>query len=193
MKLHAQPIRKSGLFFAGLLLASPALAQPDQFDDSGFYLGAGYGLVSLESEDFDDDNDAAHLFAGYQILPFLGVEAGYHDFGDYGNPVYRADIESYSLAVTGQIPISNAIAVIGRLGPMWTETQFNAGGFRVDADTEEVFIGAGLAFEVAEDIDLRLTYDWIDNDLDANDLEGIGNGSFNSDLDMLSASIKFQF
>jgi opacity protein-like surface antigen len=178
---------------AGIMFLSGTVNAQDQFDDSGFYLGAGYGLISLEGEDFDDDDNAPHLFAGYQILPFLGVEASYHDFGEYGNGLYSAEIESYSLALTGRLPLSNSLAVFARVGPMWSETEFRAGAFSADQNSEEVLLGAGLGFEVADNIDLRLSYDWVDQDLDASELEGVGNGDFNADLNILSAGIKFEF
>lgn len=175
-----------------MIAASASLAQ-DQFDDSGFYVGGSYGLVSLEGDNFDDDDNAPKLFAGFQILPFLGIEAAYHDFGEYENPAFQAEIESYSLSVVGRLPLSNSFAVFGRLGPMWSETELRSGPFVADSDTEEVLLGAGMEFELADNVDLRLSYDWVDQDLDASDLEGVGTGDFNSDLNILSAGIKFEF
>jgi len=171
----------------------PASSAQDQFDDSGFYVGGSYGFVSLEGDDFDDDDNVGQLFAGIQILPFLGVEAGYHDFGQYSNPVYQVDIESYSLALTGRIPVSNTLALFAKVGPMWSETELRAGPFSADNDTEEVMIGAGASFELASNLDLRLSYDWVDQDLGANDLEGVGNGSFNSDMNIFSVGLKLEF
>ena len=179
------------LFTALVFVSGTATAQ-DQFDDSGFYVGAGYGLISLEGDDFDEDDNAPHIFAGYQILPFLGIEAAYHNFGEYGNGLYSAEIESYSLALTGRLPLSRSLALFARVGPMWSETELRAGAFTADQD-EEILLGAGMEFEVADNIDLRLAYDWVDQDLDASELEGVGNGDFNADLNMLSAGIKFEF
>jgi opacity protein-like surface antigen len=180
------------LFTALVFVSGTATAQ-DQFDDSGFYVGAGYGLISLEGDDFDEDDNAPHIFAGYQILPFLGIEAAYHNFGEYGNGLYSAEIESYSLALTGRLPLSRSLALFARVGPMWSETELRAGAFTADQDSEEILLGAGMEFEVADNIDLRLAYDWVDQDLDASELEGVGNGDFNADLNMLSAGIKFEF
>ena len=178
---------------AGLMLVPGLATAQDQFDDSGFYAGGGYGLISLQGDDFDEDDNAPHLFAGYQILPFLGVEAAYHDFGEYGNGLYSAEIESYSLALTGRLPVSNSLALFARVGPMWSETELRAGAFSADQDSEEILLGAGMEFEVADHIDLRLSYDWVDQDLDASELEGVGSGDFNADLNILSAGIKFEF
>ncbi len=165
----------------------------DQFEDSGFYFGGSYGLVTVDGEEFEDDNDYGQLFAGIQILPFLGIEAAHYDFGEYGNAFASADLTAYSVAVTGRLPVSETLAIFARLGPMWTEADITAGPFRGEADSEEVFFGAGASFEIAENLDLRLTYDWVDNDLNADDIEEIGTGDFDSDLNMFAIGLKVEF
>lgn len=181
------------LFLLSLLLAPAALAQANQFEDQGFYLGGGYGLVTSDGDGFDEEDGAPHFFAGYQILPFLGIEGGYYDFGEYGNSLISADIESYTLALTGRIPVTNTFALFARVGPVWTETELTSGPFSTTEDSEEILVGVGMSFEISRNIDLRLAYDWVDADLDAGDLGDVGTGDFDADLNMLSAGIKFEF
>jgi len=181
------------VFLLSLFLAPAVLAQANQFEDQGFYLGGGYGLVTADGDGFDEEDSAPHFFAGYQILPFLGIEGGYYDFGEYGNSAFSADIESYTLALTGRLPVTNTLALFARVGPVWTETDISAGPFSDSQDSEEILVGVGMSFEISRNIDLRLAYDWVDADLEASDLGDVGTGDFDADLNMLSAGIKFEF
>lgn len=170
-----------------------ATASADQFEDSGFYFGGSYGLVTVDGQDFEDENSFPQLFAGIQILPFLGIEAAHYDFGEYGNALVEADLTAYSVAVTGRIPISQTLAIFARIGPMWSEADVRSGPFSGELDSEEVFVGAGASFEIAENLDLRITYDWVDQDLNADDIDEFGTGDFSSDLNLFAVGLKVEF
>ena len=51
--------------------------------DTGLYVGGSVGQSTLKVNDIDfDETDTTYkIFAGYMLLPFLGVEGGYVDFG----------------------------------------------------------------------------------------------------------------
>lgn len=75
------------------LMASP-LTLADQTTDSGFYVGAGLGLVHYDHDDFfdsgaligssfDDDSTGFKLVGGYRVNNWFSVEAGYSHLGSY--------------------------------------------------------------------------------------------------------------
>jgi OOP family OmpA-OmpF porin len=82
--------------FAPALMASAAFAA-----EPGFYIGASGGQTTVDQDakdlgintndnsinDFkiDDDDTGWKAFLGYQFLPWLGIEAGYVDFGGVSN------------------------------------------------------------------------------------------------------------
>ena len=98
-----------------MLVASPAMAA----DDSGFYVGAGLGSFSLQSEaimfdygglefdtgrDFDGSDFAFKVLGGWQLNKFIAFEVEYFDGG---NPEDKFDF-SYSdpeFEAEGQITI----------------------------------------------------------------------------------------
>lgn len=176
-----------------LAIGVQSVAHADQFSDSGFYIGGGYGLAKMDGGDFDDDVDFPTIFAGFQILPFLGIEAAYYDFGEYGNSLISAETEGYSLALTGRIPITSTLAIFAKIGPMWSDTDFDAGPFSESYDNEELLAGAGVSFEVTDNLDIRIAYDWVDLDLDADDLSGLGSGDFESELNLLTVGLQLEF
>ncbi len=71
-------------------------------NETGPYVGGALGLVSVDESEFDDDNNASQLFAGWQLNPYFGIEGGYKDFGRSGGdlareeigPIARGDFES---------------------------------------------------------------------------------------------------
>lgn len=58
--------------------------------DTNWYLGAGYGISSFDSDvtnltggaSLDDEDSGFKFFAGYQFNDFLGIEIGYADLGE---------------------------------------------------------------------------------------------------------------
>lgn len=176
-----------------LLPASLSIAQADQYDDTGFYVGGSYGLVRVDDSDFDDDNDFPQLFAGYQLFPFLGIEAAYMDFGRYGSSFANAETEGWNLALTGRLPITQNVALFAKAGPFWSDTTVKVAGIRRSYDSEDFLFGAGLSFQVAENWDLRLAYDWLDTDYDASDIGNFDPDDFNSDFQMVTVGLKYEF
>lgn len=168
-------------------------ARADQSEDHGLYLGAAYGMVRVEDSDFDDDNDFGQLFAGFQFLPFLGIEATYYDFGEYGNAFANADTEATSLAVTGRLPLTGVVAVYAAFGPVWWETDVNVGPFSGNYHGKDLRFGTGISFELSPNLDLRAQYDWIDVDLDDSDLTSTSPGDFDSEMHTVSLGFKLQF
>lgn len=177
----------------GATILASDLALADQAEDHGLYLGAAWGMARVEDSDFDDDNDYGQVFVGYQILPFLGVEGAYYDFGRYGNAFASTDTEATSLAITGRLPISEMVALYANFGPVWWETDVNYGSFRGSADGEDLKFGAGISLEISPNLDLHASYDWIDVDLDSDDFDTTSPGDFDSDLRTVSIGLKFQF
>lgn len=176
-----------------LVLPAAPSVDASQFEDNGLYLGGSYGLVRVEDSDFEDENTFPRFFGGFQILPFLGIEAAYYDFGEYGGEFANAETTATSLAVTGRLPLTPTFALFADIGPLWWETDVNAGSFRDSFDGSDVRFAAGASFEVAENVDVRATYAWVDVDLSAEDLSTADPRDFDSDLNMLSVGVKLQF
>jgi hypothetical protein len=79
------------------IMTLPGLAHADK----GFYLGAAAGVTDIEYSDFELAS-TTQGYIGYNILPWLGFEAGFTDLGEFevkdGNSAIEA--EAKHLAVT---------------------------------------------------------------------------------------------
>lgn len=118
-----------------LLVASPAMAA----EDSGFYIGAGFGEMAVEVNDiydlgekFDDSGTAWKVLGGYKFMKYLGVELEYIDAGDaedsyrYEEGKYFAEadvtigVSGFNASAVGILPLGEKFNVFGKLGfIMW--------------------------------------------------------------------------
>ncbi len=128
---------------AALVLASGSIAA--MAADSGWYAGVSLGQSKVDaktgqlkselealgatnvSTTLDDTDTGLKLFGGYQLNKNLGFEAAYVDLGSYvGNATYatlagspyrsNSDAEGFLLSVVGTLPVSDTVAVFGKIG-----------------------------------------------------------------------------
>lgn len=134
----------------GAAAISMPLAAADRIDRTGFYAGGGIGQSSVEFDNFDDDDTAWKLFAGYRITAApmldLAVEGGYRDFGNPEETVggqktkYEANgVDLYGVAIA---PIG-AVDLFGKVGGIWYDQKRTVGGVR-DKDNDEIDFAYGF-------------------------------------------------
>jgi len=119
-------MKKSTLCLVAIVavVAIPATAA-----DNGFYLGASIGGSSIKVNDFDEElgeldfsgGDFAYkLFAGYRLMSFFGVEAGYVDLGSPSDAVgddinVKIGVDGWDAFAVGFLPIG-PVDVFAKLG-----------------------------------------------------------------------------
>ncbi len=122
---------------AASFAAAPAFAQ--------LYLGAGAGEAKTDTRE-----TSWKVYGGYQFNPTWGLELGYNDLGKYRG----SDIESYSLAATGTIPLNERWSLLGKLGA--TENRPDAPG---TGNHTAVLIGVGVGYSLSRNVGVRLEYE----------------------------------
>lgn len=122
---------------AAAFTALPASAQ--------LYLGGGLGESKTDTRE-----TSYKLYGGYQFNPIWGLELGYTDLGKYRG----ADIESYSLAVTGTMPLNQQWSLLGKLGAAENRPDAAASGNNTD-----VLIGVGVGYSFNKNVGMRLEYE----------------------------------
>ncbi len=102
-----------------LLAAGPALAQDDDNNTDGFYIGAGLGEFSTEIDeisdvddvdiDFDTDEDATKIFAGWRFNRFFAAQLDQYDFSDSNIAVnslpLTQSLDGTAASVVGTLPL----------------------------------------------------------------------------------------
>jgi OOP family OmpA-OmpF porin len=131
------------LLAAGGLAGAPAFAQ--QAKDTGFYLGGGLGYSKnkFDGADFTlgipgvaesaDDNDTGYkIFGGYKFHRNFSVEGAYTNLGDFsynynagvaGTASLGYDVDAWSLALVGSLPVWQGLSVLGKIGATRTTAE----------------------------------------------------------------------
>ena len=175
-----------GLALAALLMAPIAQAE------FGPYLGASFGSSHFD-EDFsglnvDTDTNAFRLVGGFQFGDYFGIEAGYHDFGNFSETIdfgafstrTRVAADGWTLGGTLGLPLSEQVSLYGRGGVFFWDADVEIDGFSIDVPSDEnPYFGGGAKVDVTPN--LSLVGDWTRYELD----------SINSDV--ISIGIEFRF
>ena len=141
--------------------ATPGSAQ-------GGYIGGVYSWTNLNVSGGTGTNPTGagyKLFIGHEFYRFLGVEAGYTDFGQFkktlegsGTPTtVTVDGKGWDVAATFRIPIVNFLGIYGKIGYLfWTSDLSEAIGSLTSgsASGNDVFYAAGLRFNLSAKIAL---------------------------------------
>jgi OmpA-OmpF porin, OOP family len=149
---------------ATAFVAVPASAQ--------MYIGAGVGSSKL-----DNREDSLKLYGGYQFNPTWGAELGYNDLGKNRG----GDIESWTLAGTGTMPLNERWSLMGKLG-----AAFNRPEFLGSSDRTSLLMGVGVGYTLSRNVGVRLEYE----DFGKLSKNNIGSTSKGNNV---SVSLKYSF
>lgn len=222
---------------ASFLIGSAFLASTALASDTGFYVGGGVGQSDYSSNlgqqiedaydgDFvfayrdsgvkDDADTAYKLFAGYRVLPWLGVEAAWVDLGAaksfyqlHSNNLSNFDplrngeyqLRGASVSIFGELHFNDQFSAIVRVGAFNARLRYNETGLDQDGDEDtfrhsdtstQTTAGVGLNWRITPAWDLRADYDRYFDIGERFALNETGNGRFDS-VDMFSLNLAYRF
>jgi len=157
---------------------------------SAWYIGAGLGQSRATIDEprlraslaangetvtgfSKDQRDTGYkLFVGRQLNQYVAVEAGYFDLGKFdfqsttsGNGVLNgeAGFRGVNLDLLGQLPLSQRLSLLGRVGMHYTKTNTEFSGNRLLGSTNthaserklNAKLGLGLEYKFSEALALR--------------------------------------
>mgnify|MGYP003575556380 FL=1 len=162
-----------------------------------FSIGAGYGLTKIKDDDFEEDEAAKKVFALVKFNEYIGVEAAYIDFDEASNNGVSLDADGKSLALLLEAPITEAVSLYAKGGQLWWDADASLdtslGDLSDDYDGDETFWGAGVKFQLAENLDLRLEYERFNFEISRDEFDVLQADDIDMDVDFASANIQFTF
>jgi OOP family OmpA-OmpF porin len=146
------------LFVSTAFIALAAMAQPAFARDGGWLVGGSVGMAETHINDsssgakFDEEDFAWKVFGGYQFGGWLGVEAGYVDFGSidtrFGSQRYEVDTYGVDAFAVVGLPIG-PIRIFGKAGGIYWDGDVELNGQKIpDNDDDGLDLAAGLGLEV---------------------------------------------
>ena len=109
---------------------------------AGPYLGVMGGSATT-----DIQHSSTKVFAGFQVIPNIGFEAAYTDFGGYRG----ANANSVSLSAVGTLPLGDTWDVF----VLWGTTQ-NRTNYAGAANHTDLLTGFGVAYNASNNLSVRL-------------------------------------
>lgn len=183
------------LSLSSILLAPVYADDHSTIDNFGPYIGAGYGLLSNDGEDgFDNETNAYNFYIGSQFHQSVAIEAGYIDFGEYGNNSYNAELDGYTLGVNLGLPITDYVTLFAKGGQLWWDAEVNSIIADGSTDGNELYYGAGVSFAMSEGWDLRVDYTRYDFDFEENEIGVFANiDDLDTKIDYASIAVQYTF
>jgi outer membrane protein OmpA-like peptidoglycan-associated protein len=144
------------------LMTAPMVCAVAHAAEEGFYVGASGGQTNVDqnADEFGypgpfnvkirDDDTGWKAYLGYNFFPWLGVEAGYVDFGGVSRSVFDQDIKvdfsGWDGFAVGRLPVG-PVDVFVKAGviDLRTELDVNTAGSSNENDTQLAY-GAGIAY-----------------------------------------------
>jgi len=181
-------LRQACIVLAAAMFCGHALADDN---DSGLYLGGGYGQFDTKIENvegvtdvignIDTDDGAWKLFAGWRFNKFISVEGDYIDLGNPrgnfdaagsdGN--YRVELAGFGAYVIGTLPIT-IFELSAKAGYYWHDVKLdvnldNIGGgngnvLHTDENGEAWVYGVGAGITLIDHLNFKLEYERMDLD-----------------------------
>ena len=162
-------------FVATALAAGPAFAQDDGTHDStqGLYYGIGIGDFSTDVDeanlDFDTDDTASRIFAGWRFNRLVAVQVDRLDFehateASDALSFFATEAEGFAPSLVGTLPLG-PLELFARAGIFWYDVEIERNGtsFAENSDRDPIF-GAGIGVTVARRLNLRAEYEVLEID-----------------------------
>ena len=165
---------------AALSVATVPAAIADE--NAGWYLGGGIGQFNAHIDDFtevdntvddwDEDDTAYKLFAGYRLNKVLAFELDYINLGEPSGAVVPgvnvdSSVDGFAPYVVGTLPLGNFFEVYARLGyffydaTLGVETELD-NRVEFDEESEDLVYGAGVGANIGEKLNIRFEYEKFD-------------------------------
>ena len=181
---------------------------------SGFYVGGGLGFSRLSDSVCDqlpgtigaqlrcDEQDVAwKVYAGWQPIRWVGVEAGYLDLGETtasgGITNLKAQADGGTLALTFTAPYIERIGLYGKVGAFFWDGELSGKLFGTDigsvtADDTSTFLGIGLRYPFGDHFGVGVEWERY-LDIGSTSAGGFEFAGGQVDVDMYTANFIYAF
>lgn len=180
---------------AAVVFMAPTMAlavQPGPY----FSLGAAFGSVDLSAAEnafttgTDDEVQRVVIGAGYNLNDSLALEALYltnvENTIEYGPVDATLDHDGLQFSVLAHIPLSPQLSLFGKASANLLKVEFEAPGITEDDTGFHLGVGAGLGYQVSDQLGLRATFERLM-------VTDVGGSDGDFDVDQVALSLNYSF
>ena len=164
-----------GVIFLTVGMTGTAFAQ------NGVYAGASIGQATIDACDgvanCDDEDTSWKIFGGWEFNRNIALEAAWVDLGEIsgsiGGSAVSAEVDGWTLAGKGILPLTEQFAVFGKFGMIMWDVEGGGAASGIDDDGTDLIYGLGAQYMFSDRFGIVGEWEWYDIDDDV-DLFSIG-------------------
>lgn len=175
------------------LTSMPTLAATEY---SGFFIGGGVSNVDLDIKYIDEDFSGTGftLYGGYNFTQWFGLEAAISAATDLGDSSSDLTAAAFTVTPKFSLVLNDTVTLFAKAGiaSVALNDDYYDDGWDSDADFSGIgyTLGTGANFAVTEHLNIRLSYEYISAELDAD-------SNYYSDIDtelsVFNLGLHYQF
>ncbi|MGB4342000.1 MAG: porin family protein [Moraxellaceae bacterium] len=177
-----------------MVLAMPTLALAQQ----GLYFSVGAAAGKTDLSDLenpgsviDDEVQRVVIGGGYQFNENLALEAVYlsnaENTVETGPLMQTLDHDGIQLSVLAYVPFTAQFSAFGKVSTNYLNVAYqDNAGFSLDDSGMHLGVGAGLAYQVSDQLGLRATYERLM-------ITDVGSSSGDFDVDQVALVLNYSF
>ncbi|GIU51109.1 MULTISPECIES: outer membrane protein [Shewanella] len=171
-------------------------AEEHKARDTGWYVGGELSNVQLEVGSFDDSGAGFGAYGGYNFNHWFGIEGKWMLSNDLQDGRVDLGLAVFSAAPKFTWAINDTFSVFGKVGlairalEVDPDYDYDEGFDTADWSGVNVLYGVGITAAVSESLRLRLSYEYVTGDLDADRSEML---DIDADTSQLALGLHYQF
>ncbi len=186
-------IWKSLFFIFPALLTNATLAETEL---TGLYLGAAINKVSVKTDSFKHDRTTGFgMYGGYHFNDWFGLDGGYFTSGDFGEGNNDAYVRVLTLSPKFSYSFHDQFSVYFKMGlaSMTAKEDIYSSGYSGSYSGVGVHYGIGLNREIFDRVNIRVSYDVTNVDLDDSDYVKRYGSSSDFEVKQIALGLHYQF
>ena len=150
------------------LLAILLLGYQSTATADGFYFGGGVYLSQAKFDGLDETDEVPAAFLGYKFIDsnvfMLSAELGYYDLGEFSKDGLDIEADTLTIGAVAALPLGPFIELYAKAGVGETNVTIND----EDSEDNEAYLGAGIALDIWDTVDIYIEYLDFDTEIDSN-------------------------
>ncbi|QYJ79063.1 porin family protein [Shewanella acanthi] len=172
------------------LLSSLVTTQVLAADSTGFYIGGALNQTTLDDSYDSISGTGLGLYGGYNFNSWFGLESNLFGSGDLGEQGFDISVAVFNVTPKFTWQVNETFGLYAKIG--LASAAVNVSGYGIDEDFTGYgwTFGVGMNMAMTENLNLRLSYDVTEGELEADHYDF---DDFDGEIQQLAIGLHYQF